>query len=177
MFRNRILPALAAAFALTCAYAAAQSTIPAMKTSASEGQKAVATYYTEDSIGDVQLGKLGLQKSNNSAVRKLASAMVTDHTMTAREGMRVAKQIGDSDVKWKAGDGNQIDLTDLSRYSGSEFDQEFVKAMIHAHETDISTAKDSFSFATSPALKSYLQKTISVDEKHLHMAQAAQAKL
>lgn len=148
-----------------------------MKTSVSDGEKAVAAYYTQDSIGDVQLGKLALQKSKNAAVRHLASAMVRDHTMTARDAMQVARQIGDSDVKWKAGDGNQIDLTYLSQYSGPQFDKEFVKAMIDAHKTDISTAKDSLDFASSPALKTYLQKTISVDEKHLHLAQAAQAKL
>lgn len=68
-----------------------------MKTSVSEGRKAVATYYVEDSIGDVQLGQLGLQKSKNAAVRQLASAMVSDHTMTARDGMRVAQQIGDGE--------------------------------------------------------------------------------
>ena len=148
-----------------------------MKTSVSDGEKAVATYFTQDSVGDVQLGKLGLQKSKNAAVRQLASAMVRDHTTTARDGMQVAQQIGDSDVKWKAGDGNQIDLTYLSRYSGSQFDKEFVKAMIDAHQTDISTAKDSLDFATSPALKTYLQKTISTDEKHMQLAQPAQAKL
>lgn len=177
MLGKRTIPALAAALVLTCAYAAAQTAVPAMKTSVSEGEKAVATYYTQDSVGDVQLGQLGLRKSKNAAVRQLAQTLVRDHTKTAQNGMRVAQAIGDTDVKWKAGDGNQIDLTHLSRYSGAQFDREYVKTLIDAHKSDISTAKDALEFVQTSALKSYLQQTLSIDQKHLQMAQSAQSKL
>jgi putative membrane protein len=177
MLRNRTIPALAALLALTSAYAAAQMAVPSMKTSVTEGEKAVATYYTEDSVGDVQLGRLGLKKSSNSAVRALAQAMVRDHTTTAQGGMRVAQAIGDSDVKWKAGDSNQIELTRLNRYSGSEFNRQYLKTLIEAHKTDIATAQDSLEFVSNAQLKSYLHETLNVDQKHLSMAESAQSKL
>ena len=177
MKKKATISALVAAVALTGAYAFAQNAIPKMDPSVSQGEKAVATYFTEDSLGDVQLGQLGLQKSKNASVRKLAQALVTDHTMTAHNGWRVAQKIDDSDVKWKAGDGNQIDLTHLSRYNGAEFDREYVKTLIDAHKSDITTAEDALEFVTSPTLKTYLQQTLSVDRKHLQMAESTQNKL
>lgn len=175
MFAKRFAAVASAAIALTCAYGIAQTTVPPMKTSVADGEKAAATYFTQDSIGDVQLGKLGLRKSKNSGVRNLASAMVRDHTMTAEAGLRVAKAIGDSDVKSQPGDDNQITLTRLSRYSGTQFDGEYVKALVQAHEMDINTAQEALEFASTSAVKNYLQQTLTVDRKHLRMAQALQS--
>jgi predicted outer membrane protein len=91
--------------------------------------------------------------------------------------MQVAQQIGASDVQWKPDASTQIDLTALSRYSGAEFDREYVKALIQAHQVDISTVKESQEFVTSSALKAYLQNVLAVDQRHLQMAQAAQSQI
>jgi putative membrane protein len=174
---NRMLIAAAVLAALACGYAGAQGAIPALKTSVPEGEKAVATFFTQDSVGDVQLGKLGLEKSTNSAVRALAQNMVRDHTVTAENGMRVARQIGDTDVRWKPGDDNQIELTRLAKYNGAEFDRQYLKTLVQAHQVDIGTARDAMEFVSTPALRTYLQQTLSVDRRHLAMAQSAQRKL
>ena len=177
MFQKRILALITAALACAGGVAAAQNAIPPMKTSVAAGQKAVATYFTEDSVGDVQLGQLGLQKSRDASVRSLAQALVRDHTMTAGQGMRVAQTIGDDDVQWKPGDDNRLELARLSRYGGAQFDREYVKTLVDAHQTDISTATDALDFVTSPDLRRYLQQTLAVDRKHLKMAQTAQSNL
>jgi putative membrane protein len=162
------------ALAITLAAPALAQTIPAPKTSASEGEKAAATFFVQDSVGDVQLGMLGLQKARNASVRALARAMVRDHTRTAQAGMRVAQQIGDDEAQLKAGDDNQIALSHLARYSGAKFDAEYVSALVDAHKNDIATARTTLEFATTPALRAYLQDTIAVDTRHLRMAEAAQ---
>lgn len=171
--KTLIAPAMLVALLAPPALAMAAS-VPAMKTSASEGEKAATTFFVEDSVGDVQLGKLGLQKAVNAPVRALAAAMVRDHTRTANAGMQVAKTISDDEVRFKAGDDNQIALSHLARYSGNTFDREYVSALIDAHESDIKTAKDVLEYAKTPALRAYLQKTISTDERHLAMAKLAQ---
>jgi putative membrane protein len=154
--------------------ALAQS-FPSMKTSPAEGEKAAITLFTEDSVGDVQLGQLGLQKARNAQVRALAQAMVRDHTRTAEAGMQLAQQTGDEEAQLKAGDENQVELSHLARYGGAKFDREYVSALVEAHKTDISTAKDALEFATTPAVRSYLRTSIAVDTRHLQMAEAAQA--
>jgi putative membrane protein len=174
MFVKRTILAGAGALTLTCLCASAQNAIPAMNDSISDGQKAVVTYFTQDSIGDVQLGNLGVQKSKNAAVLSLARAMVRDHTATAQNGMRTARSIGAGDVRWKPGDDNVLQLTRLSRYSGAQFDREYIKTLIEAHRIDIGTAQDAMEFVSAPALRTYLQQTLSVDRRHLRMAQSAQ---
>jgi predicted outer membrane protein len=89
--------------------------------------------------------------------------------------MQVAQQMGDDDAKYAPSDDGQIELTHLARYSGARFDREYVSALIDAHKTDISTARDALEFATNPALRAYLRESIVIDTRHLRMAQAAQA--
>lgn len=177
MFVKRILLTALAAFVLTTAFAAAQRTIPQMRTSTAAGEKAIASYFVEDSVGDVQLGELGLKKSTDSGVRDLANAMVHDHTATANAGMQVAKAVGDDDVKWQSSDDNQMTLTRLAGYHGTQFDREYVKALVQAHETDIGVAQDALDFSSSPAVQRYLQQTLRVDRKHLRIAQSLQSKV
>ena len=168
---NRI--PLTAALLVALAVPAFGQSVPPPETSATAGERATAALFVQDSVGDVQLGMLGQQRARNAAVRALARAMVRDHTRTANDGMIVAKQLG-ADVQFKAGDENQIELSHLARYGGAKFDREYVKAMIEAHKTDISSAQDALEFATSPALRSYLRTSIAIDRRHLAMAEAAQ---
>lgn len=156
------------------AQSALAQSVPAMTTSATAGEKATTTFFTEDSVGDVQLGRLGQQRAQNAAVRMLASAMVRDHTKSATAGMEVANAIGNDEAKLKAGDENQIALSHLARYRGAKFDREYVNTLIDAHKSNIGAAHDALEFSTSPQLRAYLATTIAVDQRHLRMALAAQ---
>ncbi len=165
---------LAAVLTAAVAVPALAQSFPPMQTSASAGDKAAATYFTEDSVGDVQLGRLGEQRAHNAALRALAHAMVRDHTRTAEAGLRTARAIGDDEAQLKAGDDNQILLSRLARYQGAKFDREYASALVDAHKTDIETAQNALEFASAPALRAYLRMTLAVDEHHLAMAQTAQ---
>lgn len=150
--------------------------LPPMKTSVNDGEKAAVVYFVQDSIGDVQLGRLGRERAQNIAVRTVADALVRDHTKTAAAGLKVAKALGD-EASLKAGDDNQMTLSRLARYRGAKFDQEYAKAVVDAHKTDIGIARDALDFAATPALRAYLTSTIAIDTRHLRMAQAAQQNL
>ncbi len=160
---------------VTTLAAGAQTAIPTLQTSAQAGEKAIVTYLVEDSVGDVQLGQLGLRKALAPSVRALARAMVADHTMTANDAMRVAQQMGVSDVQFKPESGNQVDLSHLARYSGATFDREYVQTLVDAHKSDIMAVRDALEFTVTPALRRSLATSLAVDRKHLRMAQRAQA--
>ena len=170
------IPVVVGILGLLAAPALAQA-VPSMQTSTTAGEKAAATYFTEDSVGDVQLGRLGLAKARDAAVRALAQAMVRDHTRTAYAGLEVARAIGDDEAQFKAGDDNQIALTRLARYTGARFDREYVSTLVDAHKADIAAAEDTLDFATTPVLREYLRTSIAIDKRHLAMAEAAQAKV
>jgi putative membrane protein len=159
--------------AATTLSAAGQSSIPPPDPSVTAGEKAVATFVTQDSTGDVQLGQLGLRKAVNPSVRALARAMVADHTRTAAIGASLAAHFG-ADAEKKPESTNQMDLTHLARYSGSQFDRAYLKTLVDAHKSDIAGLKDALEYATDPALRAALRTVLAVDAKHLRMALAAQ---
>lgn len=166
-----MLLTLIAVLAFGGARAVAQ-TIPSLNLSPERSDRAVASYFTQDSVGDVQLGRLGELRARNAAVRDLAHAMVRDHTRTAHMGLETANAVG-ADVEFKAGSDNEIELAHLAQYYGAEFDREYVKALIKAHKTDIGVANDALGFVRNPQLRNYLEETLTIDRRHLEMAEAA----
>jgi putative membrane protein len=160
--------------AATMATAGAQPAIPPPDSSATAGEKAIATYLAEDSVGDVQLGELGIRKAHGAAVRAFARAMVKDHTRTAQAGIAAAQRLGADNAKLEPDSSTQVALTRLARYSGAAFDREYLKTLADAHKSDIILIEEALAFTTDPGLRTTLTDTLAVDRKHLRMAIAAQ---
>jgi putative membrane protein len=165
---------LAATLALASLPALAQQTsIPAPAISVSKTENAAATYLVQDSVGDVQLGKLALEKSRNASVRSFAQTLVNDHTQTFEQGMRAARTVGATEAKVQPSDEAQITLHVLSKNSGSDFDHEFLTDEISSHQNDIETIRNAVAVTTNPTLKQAEQNTLQIDEKHLRLANQA----
>ena len=167
---------IAVALAAVTLPAGAQSAFPPPQTSALAGEKAILKHLVEDSVGDVQLGQLGVAKAHAAAVRAFARAMVADHTRTAQAAIPVAERLG-AEAKIEPDSSNQVDLSHLARYSGARFDREYLKTLIDAHKTDISGIDAALDFTTDPGLRALLRNVRSVDEKHLALATSAQRTL
>jgi putative membrane protein len=135
--------------------------------------KAALAFIVSDSVGDVQLANLALQKSQSAAVRSLAQTMVADHTKSALQGMDLAKQAGVSSAKLEPSDEILIAEQHLARYKGYEFDEEWLKHEIAAHQNDIDTVRDAMEVAGNAAVMQFELSTLQTDEKHLTMANAA----
>jgi putative membrane protein len=135
--------------------------------------KAAVSYVASDSVGDVQLANLALQKSQTASVRSLAQMMVTDHTKSALQAMDLAKRIGATDAKLQPSDETLIAQQHLARYKGYEFDEEWLKFEITAHQNDIDTVRDAMEVANNAAVLQFEQTVLQTDEKHLGMANAA----
>jgi putative membrane protein len=158
---------------LTTVTAGAQSPIPTLETSALAGEKAIAKHLVEDSVGDVQLGQLGMQMAHAAPVRAFARAMVADHTRTAEAAMPVAERLGAA-AKMEPDTSNQVDISHLARYRGAQFDREYLKTLVEAHETDISAIDAAMEFTTDAGLRTLLRTVRAVDVRHLALATSAQ---
>jgi putative membrane protein len=135
--------------------------------------KAALAFIASDSVGDVQLANLALQKSQTAAVRSFAQTMVADHTKSALQAMDLAKQLGASSAKLEPSDEILIAEQHLARYKGYEFDEEWLKHEIAAHESDIETVRDAMEVASNASVMQLEQSTLQTDEKHLSMANTA----
>jgi putative membrane protein len=171
MKRTASILALAA---LAFAPASAQNgdTLPAQPQT-HEADKAAVTFLAQDSVGDVQLGNLALQKSQNAAVRAFAQTLVADHTRSANAAMQVARQTGDTEAKLQPSDETLIEEQHLSQYSGYRFDEEWLTHEIAMHNTDIETVRNAMEVATNVSVMQLERTALQIDEKHLHMANAA----
>jgi predicted outer membrane protein len=84
-------------------------------------------------LAEVQLGQMASEKASNADVKSFGQMMVKDHTKANSELKQIASQLSvqpttELDQKHK-------DLSDkLSRLSGSEFDREYINAMVMGHE-------------------------------------------
>ena len=135
--------------------------------------KAAVSFVAADSVGDVQLANLALQKSQTPSVRSFAQTMVADHTKSGLQAMDLAKRIGATDAKLQPSDETLIAQQHLARYKGYEFDEEWLKYEITAHQSDIETVRDAMEVAGNAAVLQFEQTVLQTDEKHLGLANAA----
>jgi len=135
--------------------------------------KAAVTFIVTDAVGDVQLANLALQKSQTPSIRSFAQTMVADHTKSGLQAMDLAKRIGATDAKLQPSDETLIAQQHLARYKGYEFDEEWLKHEITAHQSDIETVRDAMEVAANAAVLQFEQTVLQTDEKHLSLANAA----
>ena len=137
------------------------------------GEKGAVTYIVQDSVADVQLANLALRKSQNPAARAFAQTLVADHTKGAAQAMQVAAAIGDSDAQLKPSDEGLIEEAHLARYSGTQFEQEWLQREVSMHQNDIDTVRDAMEISTTAAVRQLELATLRIDETHLRLANAA----
>jgi putative membrane protein len=91
-------------------------------------------------MAEIQLGQIGVQQATSADVKSFAQMMVTDHTQANQELMPLAQQLGVQapaalDAKHKA-------IADkLAKLHGAEFDRQYMKAMVTAHQQVLKETK------------------------------------
>jgi putative membrane protein len=134
--------ALAMTFAAAGAYAQGPSRDedhPGQRNSAAnqqasqDAQKQFAQDMFLTNLAEVQLGQLGVQHATSPEVKSFAQMMVTEHTKANKELTPIAQQFG---VQAPATlDAKHQAIADrLSKLQGAEFDKQFMKAMVQAHQ-------------------------------------------
>jgi len=84
-------------------------------------------------MAEVELGRMASEKGASPDVKKFGKMMVDDHTAAGDRLKAIATQYK---VEWPTGlDDQHRDLRDkLAKLSGSEFDREYMSAMVDGHE-------------------------------------------
>jgi hypothetical protein len=84
-------------------------------------------------MAEIQLGQMAAERASSSDVKSFAQQMVTDHTRANQELMPVAQQLGMQQPTQL--DAKHQKIADkLSKAQGADFDRQFMKAMVSAHE-------------------------------------------
>lgn len=131
---------------------------------------------------DVDTAVLALERSNNSAVRKFALDMVSDHTSVIQQAVALAQKLGvtpkTNAVTKSLQKGAKKTTTMLKSKWGSNFNKAYIDHEVAYHKAVIKAVKDVLIPQTdNKQLKSLLEKVVPVLKHHLKMAENAQNKL
>ena len=134
------------------------------------GDKAFVKKALEGGNAEVKLGQLAEQKSQSEDVKQFGQKMVNDHTQLGDQMKPIAQQLKVS-VPTGIPAKDQMLYSKLEKLSGSEFDREYIKAMLKDHQEDLKEFKKEASTGKNPEVKQAAQQGSTVISQHLSMIQ------
>lgn len=121
----------------------------------------------------IAMARLALEKSQNSAVRKLAQRITDDHTRMNNELAEIATRRGtaheSTPVPVKRAEQLQ---NDLGRLGGEAFDRAFAGAMVNDHHDAIELFSKEANEGKDDDLRAFARKELPALQAHLAMAEA-----
>src|SRR5262249_31698656 len=130
---------LCAGLAIPAAQAASTKPTEAPSTKSTSTAPAAKAFMQEAASGglmEVELGKIAAQRASSSDVKEFGQRMVTDHTK-ANDQLKDLAASKNVTLHERLDAKQQAEVTRLSKLSGHEFDQSYMKTMTTDHERDV----------------------------------------
>lgn len=126
------------------------------------------TKATQSSLAEVEMGKLAQRRSKDPNVQKFAAQMVKDHGKALEELTALAKRKNLEPSNQLDGDHSTL-MHRLGTKPDSEFDAQYGKEMMEAHEKAVTLFSDAAALQDNE-LKAYAKKTLPTIKAHRQMA-------
>jgi putative membrane protein len=144
------------------------------QTTVSSSDKKFVEKASQGGAAEVQLGKLAAQKTQSAEVKQFGQRMAKDHASANDKLTQIASKKGipaaaDMDSSSKR------EYDKLSKLSGAQFDQEYMKTMVSDHEKDIKEFKSEAKSGKDADIKTFAESTLPTLEDHLRQAKSAEA--
>lgn len=136
--------------------------------------QAFVTKATQDGMTEVQLGKLAQSRSSDPKVKAFAARMVTDHTKADAELGTLAKQ-KHLEVPDQLDDEHATIVHAVGSKPPSEFDAEYGKHMVEAHDKAVTLFTDAEALGDRE-LAGFAKKTLPKLHEHKQLAEALPSK-
>ncbi len=123
---------------------------------------------SQGNVTEVETAKLALKKSGNPDVRAFAQKMIKDHQMM---GKQMAPFIAKAGLKSSVSlnTEHQHLYNKLNEASGTDFDKQYVEAMVKDHQEDLKDFHEEGNSTTDPKLKVAVAKGEQVISQHNQM--------
>ena len=122
----------------------------------------------EGGMAEVKLGQLATQKASSDDVKAFGQKMVDDHTMLNNQMAPIADSMGVRTPK-SLNKQNQAEYDKLNGLSGTDFDTEYLTAMVKDHHKDLHEFREEAASATDANLKAAVEKGLNVIREHTMM--------
>jgi len=136
-------------------------------------------FMKQAAIGDmaeIQLGQMAQAKATDPKVKSFGERMVKDHS-TADDLLKNLAQQQHVSVTADLDPQHKNEQSMLSNKSGSEFDKDYIRLMVHNHQKTIQKFKHEAASSTDPTLKAFARNTLPTLQSHLQEAQKIQSEL
>lgn len=127
-------------------------------------------------MAEIELGKMAAKQGASNEVKQFGQKMVEDHTKAGDELKQLAAQkkvMLPPDVM----PAHKQLMEKLSKLSGADFDKEYVKAMVEAHEKDVAAFENVSKTAADADVKAFTTKTLPTLKMHFEMIKAMADKM
>jgi len=146
---------------------------PAPAVSSVDGDRAEVTAIVMQSVGEVKLCGLAAEKSQNTEVRSLCRKASADSAKDAVAGLQLAQKLGERGLKLQPSPETSAVLDKLARYSGQEFDREFLLTQIHDGAADEQAIGFAAGFTPDKSVKSYEDNVLPKIADRVELAEGA----
>jgi putative membrane protein len=123
------------------------------------------TTAAQDGMMEVELGKLAASKAQNPEIKAFGQKMVVDHGK-ANDELKALAAKKNIKLPTEISGGMKETVDRLSKLSGAEFDKEYVKLMVDAHDEDVEAFQTQAENAADADVKAFAQKTLPVLKSH-----------
>jgi predicted outer membrane protein len=143
-------------------------TLAAADSDASMTDKHFVSEALKGGMAEVEMGKLAQEKSNSQDVKDFGQKMIKDHTDMGDQMKQVATQVGVT-PPGSPTMLQQVEIKKLKGLSGDQFDQEYIKAMVKDHESDLQDFNKEAQNGKSATVKDAAKQGADVVSAHLEM--------
>jgi putative membrane protein len=133
------------------------------------GTHSAADFVKKASVGnefEVESSQLALQKSQDENIRHFAQQMIDDHGKAGEDLATATSQANmeapDSSLDKK----HQKMLDKLNADSGTDFNKDYIKAQVKAHNEAVSLFKDYSKHGDNDSIKSFASTTLPTLQEH-----------
>lgn len=121
-------------------------------------------------ILEVKLGQMAQEKASSSEVKDFGEHMVAGHSQANDKLKSLAQEKGVT-LPDSLTAKQQSDVDKLSKLSGQEFDQEYMKMMVKDHKKDVQTFEKAAKNLSDPAVQDFASQTLPTLKEHLQEAE------
>ena len=125
-------------------------------------------------LAEVKLGQLAQKKGQTDGVRSMGAMLEKHHSKANIEATQVAQQLKVAPPREPSAE-QKATYDRLAKLSGAEFDKEFIKEAVNAHQKTIKKYEEAQAQVDNPAA-AYAKETLPVVRSHLKMAQDLESK-
>jgi putative membrane protein len=131
---------------------------------------------TQANLAEVDAGKLGLKRAENTDVKRFAQHMIDDHRQANRDLADLAGKKGIR-VPDEPDADQQKETARLSEVTGAAFDRQYMSAMVDDHGKAVALFESHSMLTGDLEVRAFADQSLPMLRRHLTMARDVYAKV